>query len=131
MRQWLASATILGSAILLSGCVYYPDGPAGPGYGPPPPHTGYATPPPSDYGPPPGGDESGPPPGDEAGGPPPDMSGGATMAPPPRPHGPKWCAKHPHRCARHQQMMNEDGGPPPGADQGPPPGEDDQPPPQQ
>src|SRR5437763_746013 len=62
MRLRLAPAALLGSAVLLSACVYYPDGPNGPGYGPPPPRGA--------YGPPPPPSESGPPPSEEQGPPP-------------------------------------------------------------
>jgi hypothetical protein len=140
MRHWLAPAAILGSAILLSACAYYPNGPYGPGYGPPPPppppHGAYGPPPGPDYGPPPGGgDEAGPPPsGDEGYGP----SGGAQSGPPaggqdygpgPKPHGPRWCAKHPKRCAKQQQMMQQGYGPPPSDESGPPPNDESGPPP--
>jgi hypothetical protein len=141
MRHWLAPAAILGSALLLSACAYYPNGPYGPGYGPPPPppppRGAYGPPPPPESGPPPG-DESGPPP---AGGEDYGASGGAQSGPPagygpaPRRRGPHWCERHPKRCAKEQQMMqqgagpNDQGGPPPNDMSGPPPNDENGPPP--
>lgn len=143
MRLRLGSVAILGSAVLLSACVYYPNGPYGPGYGPPgppPPPPGQAGPPPSgpDYGPPPNEDQ-GPPPGAEEQGPPPEpYSGGAQSGPPagageygpPRRHvhGPKWCERHPHKCKR-EQMEQQGYGPPPSDERGPPPSDESGPPP--
>jgi hypothetical protein len=142
MRAWIAPAALIGLAMSLSACVYYPDGPEGPGYGPPPPRE-YGPPPGApEYGPPPSGPEGGPPPEDESGsgppggsaeaGPPPDDQAYAGGPPPRamRPHGPRWCARHPHKCARQSQQgpysepgPSEDQSPPPPDDQGPPPQE--------
>jgi hypothetical protein len=87
-------------------------------YGPPPGGDEYGPPPaeqrPSQgsggqdaYGPAPPSDESGPPSAEESGPPPSEGYGPAYgSAPPPRAvrvHGPRWCARHPHKCARQEQ----------------------------
>ena len=120
MRMALASAALVGVAITLGGCYYYPPE----GYGPPP---GGA------YGPPPGYNEEGPPPQGEYG-PPPQQGaeyGNEAYAPPPPAYSAKWCAKHPHKCRKLQKMQTGAYGPPPsqGQEYGPPP-EQGSPPPQ-
>jgi hypothetical protein len=89
-------------------------------YGPPPGGGEYGPPPgeqrPSQeygpsggqggYGPPPPSDESGPPSAEESGPPPSEGYGPAYGTAPPRAvrvHRPRWCARHPHKCARQEQ----------------------------
>jgi len=132
MNRWSASLALAGLAVLLSGCVYYPNGPYGPGYGPY--HPGYDQPPPGPGpgdGPPPP-QTSYPPPeqqqGDASGGPS-DAKTAKQMA---KMNDPTWCNQHPKKCAK---LQNRYGQPQQGpGDQGPPQqGPDDQgpPPPQQ
>ena len=120
----LTGLALAGLAASLGACVYYPHGPYGPGYGPPPP--GYAGPPPgAGYGPPPGGDY-GPPPGQQ---PPPGYGQQGAYGPPhpltqeeiAKMNDPNWCAQHPHHCKklRAEYAAQAQGGPPPGY--GPPP----------
>lgn len=140
MKRAFAGLALVALAASLSACVYYPNGPEGPGYGPPPPH-GYGAPPPgAEYGPPP--DQQAPPGYGQEGGAPPQ---GAYGAPGPSPkqaakmNDPQWCAAHPHHCAKLQQKYGApQGGPPPqqggygpppqGGQYGPPPNEQGPPP---
>jgi hypothetical protein len=142
MRALSLGLGVLGLSFALSGCVYYPDGPAAYGpdwcsyhprrcaamygpYGPPPP--GYAGPPLGYGGPPPG--YAGPPPGYAP--PPPGSAPQARSAPQgPAPsqaqlakvNDPTWCNSHPRKC---EQLRERFGMAPPenGAQQGygPPP----------
>jgi annexin A7/11 len=140
MNRVLAGIALVGFAASLGACVYYPHGPYGPGYGPPPP--GYGGPPPPGYGgPPPGGDYGAPPgqqppPGYGQEGPP--GAYGPPQGPTPaeiqKMNDPNWCAAHPHHCAklRSEYGGGPQGGPPPqGQYQGPPPGQYQGPPPGQ
>ncbi|MGD0192421.1 MAG: CPBP family intramembrane glutamic endopeptidase [Rhizomicrobium sp.] len=137
MKRVFTGLAIAGLAALMAGCVYYPHGPYGPGYGPAPPPGSYG-PPPGDQGPPPG--DYGPPPGQQ---PPPGYGPqGGGYGPPPQQSGltpqqiqklndPQWCAQYPHRCKklRDEYAAQQQGGqygPPPaqgGQYQGPPPGQ--------
>lgn len=139
---------VLGLAVSISACAYYPDGPYGPGYGPYPPHNygpppgagpDEGPPPQGDYGPPPGSGQSGPPP-QSSYGPPPDQS---DMGPPPqgaenessappdakaahkmaKMNDPAWCSAHAQKCAKWRAKFGEQGGgdQPPPDEQGPPP----------
>jgi hypothetical protein len=142
MKRVLAAVALAGLAASLGACVYYPHGPYGPGYGPPPP-AGYGEPPPGpEYGPPPGA-QGGPPPGYGQEGPPPgygDQGPQAGQMGPLTPqqiakmNDPNWCGQHPHHCeklrAEFAQQQGGQGGPPPGA-YGPPQGQNQGPPPGQ
>ena len=149
MRLALASAALVGAAITLGGCYYYPpEGygpPPGGAYGPPPGYNEEGPPPQGEYGPPPGqgagapppsqGQGYGPPPQGQGYGPPPQQGaeyGNEAYAPPPPAYSAKWCAKHPHKCRKMQKMQAGSYGPPRGESQenGPPP-EQGSPPPQQ
>jgi len=88
MRASIVFAALLGLAASLSACAYEPGDSYYEGEYPPP------APPPDQNGPPPGAAEYGPPPP-------------AYYAPAPtrtyyrvHRHGPKWCANHPHKCAK-------------------------------
>ena len=150
MRLALASAALVGAAITLGGCYYYPPESYGPppggAYGPPPGYNEEGPPPQGEYGPPPGqqgagapppsqGQNYGPPPQGQGYGPPPQQGseyGNEAYAPPPPAYSAKWCAKHPHKCRKMQKMQAGSYGPPRGESQenGPPP-EQGSPPPQQ
>lgn len=141
MKRVFTGVALAGLAASLAACVYYPHGPYGPGYGPPPPAGYNEAPSDGDYGPPPQGG-SGPPPQGQYEGPPPQ---GQYEGPPPQGGGyggeqgtygprpltpnqirklndPNWCAQHPHYC---QKLRNEyaaqQGGPPQQGNYGPPP----------
>jgi hypothetical protein len=128
MKLVLRSLAFAGLAASLAACVYYPHGPYGPGYGPPPP-ANYGPPPPpgGNYGPPPD-DEYGPPPGQQ---PPPGYGQQGANHPPhaltpeqvQKMNDPNWCAQYPHRCKKLQAeyAAQQQGGPPPGNQYGPPP----------
>jgi len=133
MKRVFAGLALAGLAASLGACVYYPHGPYGPGYGPPPPADG-GPPPGADYGPPPGG-QGGPPPGYGQEGPPQgdEESGpqGAEMRPLTQQqiakiNDPTWCNAHPRHCQKLRSQYAAEhggqGGPPPQGAYGPPQG---------
>jgi hypothetical protein len=145
MNRWSASLALAGMAVLLSGCVYYPNGPEGPGYGPyrsgynrPPPGPGYDGPPP----PPPQGQYAPPPQQQQGYAPPPQQQGYAQQGPDSgqqasrgpsqrqiaHMNDPNWCAANARKCQRLQSKFGQGGqGPSGGAQEGPPPpGSDDE-----
>ena len=125
MRHILSGAALVALTAALGACVYYPNGPYGPGYGPY--HPAAAPPPPPNYGPPPGPQGGyGPPPGEQYG--PPPGSGPQASAPRLSPsqiakmNDPNWCNAHPYHCRKlHSEYAASQGGPPPGGQYGPPP----------
>jgi hypothetical protein len=148
MRALSLGFAVMGLGFALSGCVYYPDGPAaayGPDWcnyhprrcaamygpnGPPPP--GYAGPPPGYAGPPPG--YEGPPPGygpPPPGYPPPEQSAAPQGQPSPQQQAqlakvndPTWCNSHPRKCEALRErfgMAPPGNGPEPQQGYGPPP----------
>jgi len=109
MRSSLALIAVLGLAALVSACAHYPeDRYYEEGYGPP-------APPPGQYGPPSGEPAYGPPPSQQGSYGPPAPS--RTYYRPARRHGPKWCANHPHKCAREHGVSRR----PPEQETSPPP----------
>ena len=129
MNRLLAPVAIAGVALALSACVYYPDGPYGPGYGPY--HSAYGHPPPQgNYGPPPQ-ENAGPPPGnygpnDDQG--PDDQQGYAGQGGPSGQDGdmsagqsnkadkamakmsnPAWCSKHQKKCDKLHAKYGDPG----------------------